>query len=160
MTKKEQWTESLDRFIGELDPNMILCGLMGGMAAYGGIIPPFTRILMTVASASGGPMKVDAMIPDKDKLMIAAAALSPMGLLGGTGATLFGSLLKKQLMEQGTTEQMAETEANKIVATATFCSGALEAMLMYKAFSSPETMKAVIGMPGEILKGIGSIVPG
>ena len=154
ISKAQEASKIIDRLSTEVDANLLIVGTLGGIAAAGGIVPPFTRLLMTV----GGAMNV----PDIgiDYAQLSAAALSPMALTGGGAAVIFGSALKNYFMQQGDDDAKAEAKAKTIGSTALFASGALEAMLMYKAFSSPDIMKAVIGAPGEIIKGIGAIVPG
>jgi len=158
--QKESYAKTLDRFVNEVDLNMAMAGMLGGLAAYGGIIPPFTRLLMTVAGSTGGAGAVAAMIPDKDKITLAASYMSPGGLLGAGAGTLMGILLKNYLQDNGASPEAAEAASKQITQTAAFASGALEGILMYKAFSNPEVMKGVLAMPGEIIKGIGGIIPG
>jgi len=157
--QKESYAKTIDRFVNEVDLNLAMVGMLGGVAAYGGILPPFTRLLMTVAGSTGGPDAISAIIPDKDKFSVAASYLSPGGFMGAGAGTLIGSLLKNYLESNGTSPEASEALAKQISSTAAFASGALEAMLMYKAFSNPEVMKGVLAMPGEIIKGIGGIVP-
>jgi len=160
-SEAEKAAEILDRFTNEIDVNMLLCGALGGLAAYGGIIPPFTRILMLMSGATQIPDQLSNLIKsDYDKAAVVVSALGPGALLGGFAGTLIGLFVKRQLEDGGMDSTTAEMEAAKITSTATFCSGALEGMLMYKAMSSPEIMKSVIAMPGDLLKGIGEIVPG
>jgi len=150
----------LDRFVNELDANMLICGLLGGMAAYGGILPPFTRLLMMTSQASGGISGGNLIKSDWDKAYIAIGSLGPGALTGGAFASIFGVLLKNQYVSSGMTPQDAKIKAAEITQNAAFCSGALESMLMYKAMSQPGLLEAVIKAPAEMLKGVGEIVPG
>ena len=43
---QERWVEVADRLIQDIDPEVILAGLLGGTAAATGITPPLTRMLM------------------------------------------------------------------------------------------------------------------
>lgn len=156
----EGWAKTVDRFTTEVDINMVLCGVAGGLASYGGLVPPFTRLLMTISQMAPGGAGIDIGKSVNIDYTHAAAFLSPMGLVGGGAGYLFGSIVKKQLTDAGTPEAAAEAQAKAITSSALFMSGALEAMLMYKAFSNAEIAKALIAMPGEVLKGIGAIVPG
>ena len=158
--KKESTAAILDRFVTEIDINMVMCGLSGGIAAYGGLVPPFTRLLMTFNNLMPGGVGFEiSKSVDFDHRNV-AAFMSPGGMLGSGAGFLFGSILKKQLTESGTPEALAEAQAKTITSSAIFMSGALEAMLMYKEFSNPEVAKAIISAPAEIIKGVGSVVPG
>lgn len=108
----------------------------------GGIIPPFTRLMM-VMGGSGDDYK---------KLFEVAQAMQfGYSGLGGVIPGLFALY---------TGSQSTETGAKDPTTAALFASGALEAMLMYKAFSSPGLLEAVVKAPAEIIKGVGAIVPG
>jgi len=144
ISKAQEASKALDRIFAEVDPNMILAGLLGGTATAGGIIPPFTRLLVTMGGSS----------QDIDILMDAlkAGGYGYMGL-GGVLPGLFA-------IYSGYSSDGSSAGSKDPGPAALFASGALEAMLMYKAFSSPEIMKSIIGMPAELLKGVGEIVPG
>lgn len=160
-TDTEKAAEILDRFTNEIDVNMLLCGALGGLAAYGGIVPPFTRLLMLMSGATAIPSELSNLIKtDYEKAQVVVTALGSGALMGGFAGTLIGLFVKRQLEDGGMPAEQAEIKAGEITTTATFCSGALEGMLMYKAMSNTEIMKSVIAMPGQILKGIGEIVPG
>lgn len=161
-TRKEEMVslEILDKFVTELDSNMLICGMLGGLAAYGGIIPPFTRLLMMTSQASGGISAGNLIKSDWDKAYLAIGALGPGAITGGAFGSIFGLLLKDQFQKQGFTAQDAKTKAAEISHNAAFCSGALEAMLMYKAMSQPGLLEAVVKAPAEMLKGVGEIIPG
>lgn len=156
----EKAAEILDRFTNEIDVNMLLCGALGGLAAYGGIVPPFTRLLMMTSAASGGMDLGGLLKNDYEKAAVIVSAMTPGALLGGFAGTLIGVFIKRQLEDSGMSSDAAEIKAAEITQTATFASGALEGMLMYKAMSQPGVIQSVIGMPAEILKGLGAVVPG
>lgn len=40
-----------------------------------------------------------------------------------------------------------------------FCSGAVEASIMYALVNNPETFKALIKMPGQAIEGLGKMIP-
>lgn len=156
----EAMADILDKFTTEIDSNMLLCGLLGGLAAYGGIVPPFTRLLMMTSSAAGGVSAGNLIKSDWDKAYLAIGALGPGAITGGGFASVFGLLIKDQLQKDGYSQVSAKQKAAEISQNAAFCSGALEAMLMYKAMSQPGLLEAVVKAPAEMLKGIGQIVPG
>jgi len=51
---KESAQAILDRFLSEVEPMVPVVGILGGTAAVCGVIPPFTRLLDTVAQGTGG----------------------------------------------------------------------------------------------------------
>jgi len=144
ISKAQEASKALDRIFAEVDPNLILAGLLGGTATAGGIIPPFTRLMMTMG---GSGSDIDILI---------------QGLkAGGYGYAGLGGVLPGLFAIYSGYQDRDSSAGNKDPAPgALFASGALEAMLMYKAFSNPELMKTIIGMPAELLKGVGEIVPG
>jgi len=144
ISKAQEASKALDRIFAEVDPNLVLAGLLGGTATAGGIVPPFTRLLVTMGGSS----------QDID-ILINAVKAGGYGY-GGLGGVLPGLFA----IYSGYSQKDGTTPSGDPGPGALFASGALEAMLMYKAFSNPEVMKAVIGMPAELLKGIGEIVPG
>lgn len=147
ISKAQEATKALDRIFAEVDPQLAAAGLLGGMAAVGGIVPPFTRLLSMLAPGTA----------DKDVVTAQARIIQILGFPGPNGEPpgIMGIL-----MGGGGSSGAAGGPTMSIEAWALFASGALEGMLMFKAFSSPEIMKAVIGMPAEMLKGVGEIVPG
>jgi len=159
ISKAQEASKALDRIFAEVDPNLLIAGTLGGLAAYGGIVPPFTRLLMTMTQANG--FGTEIIKEDIDKVKLATVIASgPVGILGGAAGTLFGILIKQELENGGVSSEVAEKIAADISTTALFASGALEAMLMFKAFSSPGLLEAVVKAPAEMIKGVGEIVPG
>jgi len=143
ISKAQEASKALDRIFAEVDPNLILAGLLGGTATAGGIIPPFTRLMMVMGDSG-----------DDFKILFDAAKAAQFGYsgLGGVLPGLFA-------IYSGYTSQDGSGTKDPGPA-ALFASGALEAMLMYKAFSSPGLLEAVVKAPAEIIKGVGEIVPG
>jgi len=52
ISKAQEASKALDRIFAEVDPNLVLAGLLGGTATAGGVIPPFTRLLTTMGGSS------------------------------------------------------------------------------------------------------------
>jgi len=144
ISKAQEASKALDRIFAEVDPNLIIAGFLGGTAAAGGLIPPLTRLLSMTSSVS---------TQDYDRLFQIGNVFGygPGGIIPG--------LFRLYLGEQERAGSPIPTEAS-VAQYALFCSGALEGMLMYNAMKNPEVLKSIIGMPAEILKGIGEIVPG
>jgi len=122
---------TVQSILRQVDPLHAAVMTMGGIASASGIVPPFTQLLM---------------------------ALSGKGELGDTwhlvstpGYKLIGEWLG------GSSPSDPAATAN---AVALFCSGAVEAAIMYQLVSNPETLKQVLALPGQVMQGIGSIIPG
>lgn len=146
ISKAQEASKALDRIFAEVDPQIIIVGFLGGTAAAGGIVPPFTRLLSIVTSVTDTSADYQRLFEIGNVF-----AYGPGGLIPG----LFRLYIGEQQREG-----MSYEDASSPARYALFCSGALEAMLMYKAFSNPEIMKSVLALPGDVLKGIGEIVPG
>jgi hypothetical protein len=138
--KAQDASRALDRIFAEVDPNLIIAGFLGGSAAAGGIVPPFTRLLMTGNSAAGND--VLAAI----NKTVTVFGYGPGGIIPGLFA-----LYMNTGDASGTVTKADPTTY------ALFCSGALEAMLMFKAFAVPGLLESVITAPAKI---IDAVVPG
>ena len=134
----------------KLDPMQAAIMILGGTAAANGIVPPLTRLLQIF---SGGAAGADVV---KMQTNLLASVPDPFGA---------GQLIKilTKLFGGGQSSVVVPDTATQAIETsqlALFCSGAVEAMIMYRLVSNPDVMKGIISMPGEILQGVGSIVPG
>jgi len=146
ISKAQEASKALDRIFAEVDPNLIIAGFLGGTAAAGGLVPPLTRLL-SIVNTAGSSQDYQRLFEIGNVF-----AYGPGGLIPG--------LFRLYLGEQERAGGPAPGEQESIAQYALFCSGALEGMLMYNAMKNPEVLKGIIGMPAEILKGIGEIVPG
>lgn len=132
----------LQRLFEKGDPLLASAMILGATAAYGGLTPPFTRLLKAFAE---GNISSD---------LEGAAQSVSFGVLGGIGVVpglLFGWIFK---------EDDSETEKRaKVSAAALAAAGAVEVYLMAQIMKQPEVLKSIIAAPAEVLKGIGEIVP-
>lgn len=138
VSKAQEASKALDRIFAEVDPNLLVAGLLGGTATLGGIIPPFTRLMMVMGDSGA----------DYQKLFDAGATTFGYGFAG-----VIPGLFK---LYTGSTDSNDPTGGDPTKA-ALFASGALEAMLMYKAFSTPGLLESVVSAPAKI---IDAVVPG
>jgi len=141
ISKAQEASKALDRIFAEVDPNLIIAGFLGGTAAAGGLVPPFTRLLSI--TNSGSPADYQRLFEIGNVF-----AYGPGGIIPG--------LFRLYLGEQERAGSPVGSEAS-VAQYALFCSGALEGMLMYKAFSQPGLLEAVITQPAKI---VDAIVPG
>ena len=144
ISKAQEASKALDRIFAEVDPNLILAGLLGGTATAGGIIPPFTRLMVTMGGSS---QDIDMLIN-----ALKAGGYGYAGL-GGVLPGLF-AIYSGYSNKEPTTSGRSRSRAH--------CSLAVPSRLCSctKRSRNPELMKTIIGMPAELLKGVGEIVPG
>jgi len=147
--KAEEASKALDRLFAEVDPNLMIVAMLGGSAAAGGLVPPLTRLLMTVGK------EPTVISEDYAKMFAGAAVLGPGGMITGVLPAIFALYVSQNPTAFGASGNDKDPRP-----AALFASGALEAMLMYKAFSTPGLLEAVIKAPAEMMKGIGEVVPG
>jgi len=143
----EEARSIVDRLLSNLSPGEVSIALLGGTASMFGIIPPFTRLLMMVSGAAGGdPKEQEPPFWDAWKIAVPMFAV-------------FDWLVKKP---DGSYNPPPDGITKEDIgrAVALFSSGALEAVLMYRAMSNPEVVTTALKMPAELLKGVGEIVPG
>lgn len=141
ISKAQETSKALDRIFAEVDPNLILAGFLGGTAAAGGLLPPFTRLLSI--TNSGSPADYQRVYEIANVF-----GYGPGGIIPGLFRLYLG-----ESERQGSPVSSDESPAKY----ALFCSGALEGMLMYKAFATPGLLEAVITQPAKI---VDAVVPG
>lgn len=130
----ESKAEIIDKLVKEIDPEIILAGALGAIAASGGITPPFTRLLMGTGAIVDGDMTV-AKEAAKTWFSVARWA-SPIAFIFDMGDDSTGNLPADQ----------------KATARALAASGALEAMIMLSFAKNPEALRAVSEAIGGITK--------
>jgi len=118
-TKAQARVEMLDRLLDEVDPEVLLAGTLGAIAAAGGITPPLTRMLMAIGTNGSG------LAEDYKTLLIAGTGIGP---IWAVASHLFS--------QDGSTEKPPSN-------TAIAASGALEAMLMMTLVKNPATIEAI-----------------
>jgi hypothetical protein len=150
MAKKEETI--LSEILEKIDPMEATIMILGGTAAVNGIIPPMTRLLLTFvggdATTSGNVTK------DIAAAQLLTLAGVPLGIPG-----IFVQMLAFTLFKPDQNQLPVEEDKAKVAALGLFCSGAIEAMIMYKLVSNPEVFKALIQLPGQVLQGAGSLIP-
>lgn len=167
-TSSETYADKWDKLFAEIDPMLLTAGALGGIAASGGIVPPFTRLLMLFGAATGANVQADVTqaidnVVNHPTLEQSAglALISPVA-----GVMEFWNFVGHQLApsppSNGTTSppKTAEQVKYEVSKAALFASGALEAMMMLEVMRNPEVLTTIIKQPAEMLKGIGEIVPG
>ncbi len=150
---KEKTKDTIAAIFEKVDPMEAMIMILGGTAAVNGIVPPMTRLLM--AFVGGETTSSDNVKKDIAAAQLLTVAGIPLGIPG----------LIIQLFAIGSVEGMSggsvseADEKAQVAALGLFCSGAIEAMIMYKLVSNPEIMKALIALPGQVLQGAGKLIP-
>jgi hypothetical protein len=111
--------EGLDALMQEIDPEVLLAGALGAVAASRGIVPPMTRLLMTFSS------NID--IKSDLERMAGAVVAGPIGLASGVWGSLTAAM----------TGKTPEGEGVPVDQYALAASGALEAMMMMSLVKNP-----------------------
>lgn len=124
--------------ISSLDAMQSTVMLLGGTASACGLVPPMTQLLAMFNGKSGA-----------DVWMGAGLALETHALSNFI-TNMFGK--DEQQKETPPTEEMMKL-------LGFFCSGAVEACIMYALVTNPETFKALIKIPGQAMEGLGSVLP-
>jgi len=134
-TKAETRAELIDKVFEQVDPEVLLAGSLGAIAAAGGITPPLTRMLMAISSNGSG------LMDDYKTLLIAGTGIGPVWAVV---SHLFSS-------QDG-------SDAKPPSNTAMAASGALEAMLMMTLVKNPATIEAIGNAAGKATTGLGAIL--
>jgi len=139
--EEETMADALDKIFAQVDPEVILVGGLGAIAAYGGITPPLTRILMSFSDiANLNPMREAlVVIEDSQKqlkggnaliMQFADRYLDPFKVIPKNSS---GLLVKVDDVKDPTT----------IAKYAVMASGAMEAMMVMTLLKNPATIQAI-----------------
>lgn len=151
---KETKADALDKVFDQIDPEVVLAGALGAVASMGGIIPPFTRLLMMFGGASGNQQDLSSDLKQASTNLGVGALFNPIM----APAALWTGIAS---LVVGANEQTdPEKQKAAIAQAALAASGAMEGMLMMSIMKHPEILTTIIRQPAEMLKGIGEIVPG
>jgi len=129
-TKAQTRVEMLDRLLAEMDPEVLLAGLLGATAAAGGLTPPLTRLLQTFNEALTGE--------GNDYAKVFLSMTGP-----GFVYTQATSLIE---IITGTGGDEKTSAPDKIKLYGLMASGALEGMIMMNLVKNKEFMNQVLGV--------------
>jgi len=134
-TKAQTRVDMLDKLFDEVSPEVLLGGMLGAIAAYGGMTPPFTKMLIAISGGEGSD-KINELVLDYKTLLVA-------GTGAGIGGALFYNMFKRFLAQEPSTDP-TEQQKKEIAMTAISASGFFEGMLMMQFAKNPEVQKAII----------------
>lgn len=143
-TTPVEWATIIDKTFSEVSASELLAGMMGGVAASGGVVPPFTRLLMMFGGANGG----SGTDLSQDYASLFLLITNPV-----TAGMAFWQLILGGASSTPPTKE-------EVTKAALFASGFMEGMLMYNVMKNPTVLTTLIQQPAEIAKAIGEIVPG
>lgn len=128
----------VDAIFAKVEPIEAAAVVLGGTAAACGIVPPFTRMLMSM-----GDVKAEDMMK-----------LIPIAIPGG----LIGLTISQILSQPDEPEQPSQKEAWKAT-TGLFCAGGLEALIVLRAASNPAFMTAAGNVAAASIEALGKMIP-
>lgn len=151
--------EELDGLFTKIDPEVVLAGSLGAIAAYGGIVPPFTSLLL----ALGGNSSSSPISKAADSLKVVQESASPALLFYTNSEGILKAIVRAVSYVSGpatgpegpsgaaanNTPADPEQKKKDIATYAIMASGAFEAMLMMEFAKNPEFQKTVYGMMRE-----------
>jgi len=132
--KEETSADAFDKIFAEVDPETLLAAGLGGIAAAGGVVPPFTRLLMAFSDNSGG------LVEDYKTLLLAGTGIGPVWAV---------------LLHYLKNEDPNSKPPNNIAVAA---SGALEAIIMMTFLKNPELVKLAIELAKDAASGLGGVL--
>ena len=142
--------DAWDKVFAQVDPEVLLAGTLGAIAAKGGITPPFTSLLMSLSGDEGIAEKL------KDSWM-KVAELGSVGWMAGDLTLRQLSPLIDLLTGNHDSGATDEEKKKAVAGYAVMASGAFEAMLMMTFAKNPEFQKAVYDMMSGGISGLGAI---
>lgn len=145
VSRMETHADLVDKIFAQVDPEIVAAGLLGAVAARGGLVPPFTQLLMSMSTEGG-------VAESMKQTWMDVAKLGSVGWMAGEFAlmnlqTLLGLFVKPDA-----------TEAEKkvvISSSAIMASGMMEGMLMMAVMKGPIGQKLIEGALGG--NGLGAI---
>lgn len=164
MVKKEV-SSTIDAIIDKLDPVQAAIMVLGGTAAACGIVPPMTQLLRVISGSNPAGSLGDILFTPGYQQVSNATGIDIWKLLTTPGYQFDWSNLGGQFgMGSGSaispTKALTDEERKlRNQSIGLFCSGAVEAAIMYEFVRNPTTFTQLIKLPGEIAGGLGKLIP-
>ena len=142
----ETRADVIDKIFTQVDPEIVAAGLLGAVAARGGLVPPLTQLLMSITADGGVAESIKNTWMD-------VAKLGSVGWMAGEFAytnvqTLVGLFSPPP--------NATESEKKALISSqAIMASGAMEGMMMMAFMKNKEAQRTLI----EAVKGIGEVIP-
>lgn len=147
ISKAQAQRQVLRQWLDRLPPDVAAAAVLAGTAAMAGFTPPFSRLLIMTASRTEGQKDPVEDVHNFWEILSPGYALISW-LVGEPDGT----------SSPPPEANLAPDKALKAIGL--FCMAALEGAMMYNAMKNPEVLTTMIKAPAEMLKAVGSIVPG
>ena len=140
VSRTETRADLIDKVFAQVDPTEAALGVLGALATQGGLTPPFTRLMMSIANDGADNVA-------KDWADLALKIGSPLYAWQSSEYGFFGNLVRlfSKLNPDGSTKSAEQQEIDSKSAAA-MSMGAAEYILMYNLFSNPEFQKKMFEM--------------
>jgi len=163
MTKKQtkKVVNMIEEVLSRVDPLHAAVMVLGGTAASCGVVPPITRLLQTFGGS--GTDLIDLLTKPGFELITGFSPFVPGYKVyeSATGYDIYTpgwqillGIGTKNTDGTPTTQQQINAYTAKL---GLWCSGAIEAAIMYALVSNPETFKELIKLPGKAIEGVGKL---
>jgi len=157
MTKKQtkKVVNMIEEVLSKVDPLHAAVMVLGGTAASCGVVPPITRLLQTFGGS--GTDLVDLLTKPGFELITGFSPFVPgYKIYESTGYDIYtpGWQILLGIAPKNATQQQINAYMAKL---GLWCSGAIEAAIMYALVSNPETFKELIKLPGKAIEGVGKL---
>ena len=136
----ESRVDVVDKIFAQVDPTEAALGVLGALATRGGLTPPFTRLMMSIANDGADEVA-------KDWTNVALKIGSPLYAWQSSEYGFFGNLTRlfSKLNPDGSAKSEEQQDIDNKSAAA-MSMGAAEYILMYNLFSNPEFQKKMFEM--------------
>jgi hypothetical protein len=148
--------------LGKISPQVVLAGMLGATAAYGGLTPPFTRLLQVMNT------KVD--IVGDLRTALNSTAIGLVNVRSGQDVIDWGQnyidpfhIFHSKKVDTPAPPKTAEEKKSDIAKYALAASGAMEAMMMMTLVENKELMAQVFKtgtqLASSVIEAAGDAVP-
>lgn len=148
---RETRADVLDKIFAQVSPVEASMGVLGAIATRGGLVPPFTRLMMAITNEGA-----EEVAKDYAALMLKIG--SPLYAWQSSEYGFFGNLMSlfSKLNPDGSQKSADQQDIDSRSAAA-MAMGAAEYMLMYNFASNPEFQKRVFDLMSGSAGGLGAI---
>jgi len=140
VSRTETRADLLDRVLARVDPEVVAAGLLGALAASGGLTPPLTRLLQTINTEA-----------DKDYTSL-------FNVIGPVFVYTQTQRLVDILTGSGN-EESGTTAGDAVKMRALIASGMMEGMLMMTFVKNKEALSSVVGIARSGIQAAGEALP-
>ena len=167
---KEKQSNAIDGLIENLDPIQAAVMVLGGTAAACGIVPPLTAMLDLFSKNSGSNIPTEWGGTAQGNWINPDGSLDFFTIIFGTNPPEWAKFLQgsspgsagigASLLPSGFGKDLTAAQKRYMIRQlGLFCSGAIEAAIMFEFVKNPTTFTQLIKLPGEVVQGLGKLIP-